>query len=90
MSFRFALFSLLKLPATLWSTGLALLRGPSTETCIELCGPQRCMFESNFPVEKAGVSWNTLWNTFKRITAGASAAEKTMLYSATAQRVYRL
>jgi hypothetical protein len=48
------------------------------------------MFESNFPVEKAGVSWNTLWNAFKRITAGASTAEKTMLFSGTARRVYRL
>ena len=48
------------------------------------------MFESNFPVEKLGASWVTLWNAFKRITAGASTDEKTALFSGTAQRVYRL
>jgi L-fuconolactonase len=90
MMIRLAAVDFLKLPAPPSSTELARLWGPYIETCIELFGPQRCMFESNFPVEKAGVGWNTLWNTFKRITAGASAAEKTMLYSATAQRVYRL
>jgi L-fuconolactonase len=48
------------------------------------------MFESNFPVEKMGVGWATLWNAFKRIAAGASAAEKLALFSGTARRVYRL
>jgi len=48
------------------------------------------MFESNFPVEKMGVGWVTLWNAFKRIAAGASAAEKLALFSGTARRVYRL
>jgi predicted TIM-barrel fold metal-dependent hydrolase len=48
------------------------------------------MFESNFPVEKQGANWVTLWNAFKRITAGASASEKLAMYSGTAQRVYRL
>ena len=60
------------------------------QTCIELFGPNRCMFESNFPVEKMGVGWATLWNAFKRIAAGASAAEKRDLYSGTARRAYRL
>lgn len=90
MMIRLAAVDFLKLPAPPTSTELARLWGPYIETCIELFGPQRCMFESNFPVEKAGVSWNTLWNAFKRITAGASPAEKTMLFSGTAQRVYRL
>jgi L-fuconolactonase len=48
------------------------------------------MFESNFPVEKMGVGWATLWNAFKRIAAGASAEEKLALFSVTARRVYRL
>jgi L-fuconolactonase len=90
MMIRLAAVDFLKLPAPPSSAELARLWGPYIETCIELFGPQRCMFESNFPVEKAGVSWNTLWNAFKRITAGASPAEKTMLFSGTAQRVYRL
>ena len=72
------------------STELATAWRPYIETCIEAFGPGRCMFESNFPVEKAGTAWSTLWNAFKRITAGASTEEKTQLFSGTAQRVYRL
>jgi len=53
-------------------------------------GADRCMFESNFPVEKMGVGWATLWNALERIAAGASAAEKLALFSGTARRVYRL
>ena len=48
------------------------------------------MFESNFPPDKQSGGYTELWNAFKRITAGASAAEKTALYSGTAARVYRL
>jgi predicted TIM-barrel fold metal-dependent hydrolase len=69
---------------------LAAAWRPYMETCIELFGPQRCMFESNFPVEKMGIGWVALWNAFKRIAAGASADEKLALFHDTAQRVYRL
>jgi len=59
---------------------------------IEAFGPERCMFESNFPVDKECVSYRTLWNTFKRIVAkaGLSEHEKTAMFSGTAARVYRL
>lgn len=59
---------------------------------IEAFGPERCMFESNFPVDKECVSYGTLWNTFKRIAAkaGLSEAEKALLFGGTAARVYRL
>lgn len=60
------------------------------EPCIEGFGPERCMFESNFPPDKQSCGYTELWNAFKRITAGASAAEKRALYSGTAARVYRL
>jgi L-fuconolactonase len=60
------------------------------EPCIEAFGVNRCMFESNFPPDKQSGGYTELWNAFKRITAGASAAEKTALYSGTAARVYRL
>jgi L-fuconolactonase len=60
------------------------------EPCIEAFGPERCMFESNFPPDKQSCGYPELWNAFKRITAGASAAEKQALYSGTAARVYRL
>jgi predicted TIM-barrel fold metal-dependent hydrolase len=60
------------------------------EPCIEAFGPSRCMFESNFPPDKQSGGYTELWNAFKRITANASAVEKTELYSGTAARVYRL
>ncbi len=60
------------------------------EPCIEAFGASRCMFESNFPPDKQSCGCTELWNAFKRITAGATAAEKTALYSGTAARVYRL
>jgi len=63
---------------------------PYIETCIEAFGVERCMFESNFPVDRFGASYAALWNAFKRITAGASADEKAALYSGTAMRVYRV
>jgi predicted TIM-barrel fold metal-dependent hydrolase len=63
---------------------------PYIETCIEAFGPQRCMFESNFPVDMGSCSYATLWNAFKRIAAGYSADEKTALFSGTAKKVYRL
>jgi L-fuconolactonase len=60
------------------------------EPCIEAFGVDRCMFESNFPPDKQSGGYTELWNAFKRVTAGASAAEKTALYSGTAARVYRM
>ena len=60
------------------------------EPCIDAFGANRCMFESNFPPDKQSCGYTELWNAFKRITAGATAAEKTALYSGTAARVYRL
>ncbi len=72
------------------STELARLWGPYIETCIELFGADRCLFESNFPVEKMGIGYAALWNAFKRIAAGASASEKKALFAGTAERVYAL
>jgi len=60
------------------------------ELTIEKFGVDRCMFESNFPVDKASCSYTVLWNSFKRLTAKASAAEKAKLFHDTAARVYRL
>lgn len=72
------------------SETLAGLWRPYMETCIELFGARRCMFESNFPVDKRGASYRVLWNAFKRIAAGASADEKAALFSDSACRAYRL
>jgi predicted TIM-barrel fold metal-dependent hydrolase len=48
------------------------------------------MFESNFPVDKAGFAFTTLWNAFKRITQGWSASERAALFHDTASRFYRI
>ena len=63
---------------------------PWVDICIELFGTDRCMFESNFPVDKITSGYGVLWNAFKRLAAGCSAAEKTALFSGTAARVYKL
>ncbi len=72
------------------SEELATLWRPYIETCIAAFGPQRAMFESNFPVDKGSCGYAVLWNAFKRIAAGCSAAEKEALFAGTARRFYRL
>ena len=57
---------------------------------IEVFGPERCMFESNFPVDKNSYSYKTIWNSFKRMTQGFSSTEKTWLFHDTAAKAYRL
>src|SRR5262252_5704657 len=63
---------------------------PFIETCIEAFGPERSMFESNFPVDKISASYAIYWNAFKRLAAGASADSKEKLFRLSAQRFYRL
>ncbi|HEU5194917.1 MAG TPA: amidohydrolase family protein [Methylomirabilota bacterium] len=57
---------------------------------IDCFGPARCMFESNFPVDKVSASYRVLWNSFKRITASFSKDDKAALFHDTAARVYRV
>ncbi len=63
---------------------------PYVETCVSAFGPARCMFESNFPVDKASCGYTELWNAFKRITAGWAPDERAALFHDTAARIYRL
>jgi len=63
---------------------------PIIHECIERFGPQRCMFESNFPVDRQSCSYLALWNTYKRATVGLTAGERAWLFGDTARRVYRL
>jgi L-fuconolactonase len=63
---------------------------PYIERCIEAFGVDRCMFESNYPVDGATAGYAVIWNTFKRIAGGASRSEKAALFSETAKRVYRI
>jgi L-fuconolactonase len=72
------------------SEELAAAWRPYIEHCIEAFGPERCMFESNFPPDKQSCGYTELWNSFKIISRNASAAEKQALFSGTAARVYRM
>ena len=63
---------------------------PYYETVIELFGPERCMFESNFPVDKVSCSYAVLWNAFKRMTQGYAPADRAALFHDTAARLYRI
>lgn len=83
-------FDFYQRPAPPSSQMLADAFRPWVETCIDLFGADRCMFESNFPVDKITSGYGVLWNAFKRLASGASASEKTALFSGTARRVYRL
>lgn len=72
------------------SEQLAAAWRPWIETCVDAFGPERAMFESNFPPDKGQCSYQVLFNAFKRISAQYSDAEKTALFSGTAAKVYRL
>lgn len=63
---------------------------PYVETCIEVFGTHRCMFESNFPVDLGSCTYPVLWNAFKVLAKNYSAAEKAALFSGNARRIYRL
>ena len=72
------------------SATLAAAWKPYVETCIEAFGAKRCMFESNFPVDKGSYSYPVFWNACKLLAKGASAGEKADLFASTAQRFYKL
>jgi L-fuconolactonase len=63
---------------------------PYIESCIELFGPRRCMFESNYPVDHVAGDYQTLWNVFKTLASGCSADEKAALFHRTAGKTYRI
>ena len=79
-----------ELPVPPDSVELAKTMEPYFSWCVERFGTSRCMFESNFPVEKMSVSYTVLWNAFKRITKNFSDQERKSLFHDTAARVYRL
>jgi L-fuconolactonase len=72
------------------SDELAQAIAPLMTYCIEQLGPDRCMFESNFPVDKVSFSHHVLFNAFKRLSQGYAAAERAALFHDTAVRAYRI
>jgi len=72
------------------SDELAAAARPYIEHLIEVFGSERCLFESNFPVEKVSCSYGVLWNAFKKVTRDLSPADKAKLYHDTAVATYRI
>ena len=72
------------------SEELAASMAPFMTYCIEQFGPTRCMFESNFPVDKVAYSYHVMYNAFKRLTKGYSASDRAAMFHDTAARVYRI
>jgi L-fuconolactonase len=72
------------------SEELANAMAPFLTYCIAQFGPERCMFESNFPVDKVSYSYNVLYNAFKRVSKSYSAPERAAMFHDTAARVYRI
>ncbi|HUD32772.1 MAG TPA: amidohydrolase family protein [Variovorax sp.] len=72
------------------SETLATAWRPFIEVCVEAFGPQRCMFESNFPVDKQSCSHAALWNAFKRCTRAWSEDERRAVFYRTACVAYAL
>jgi L-fuconolactonase len=72
------------------SEELAEAMAPFKQYCIEQFGPNRCMFESNFPVDKVSFSYHVMYNAFKRLSKGYSADERAAMFHDTAARVYRV
>ncbi len=90
MGMRLFAFCLEARPEPPTSVDLAAAWRPYVETAIELFGPARAMFESNFPVDKQAYAYGIAWNAFKRLTAGATAPERAALFHDTAAATYRL
>jgi predicted TIM-barrel fold metal-dependent hydrolase len=60
------------------------------EHAIACFGPERCMFESNFPVDRLSISYPVLWNGLKKIAAQYSESEQDAMFYGTAAKVYRI
>jgi len=72
------------------SEELAEAMAPFIHYCIDQFGPNRCMFESNFPVDKVSYSYNIMYNAFKRLSQGYTPTERAAMLHDTATQVYRI
>lgn len=72
------------------SDELAAANGPYYQSAIERFGPDRCMFESNFPMDKRACGYGVLWNAHKKMTQAFSTHEKALMFRDVAMRIYRI
>lgn len=90
LAMRYGGFAFNKLPLPPGSDELAQKWKPYVEKTIDLFGPERCMFASNFPVDRAMCSYHILWNAYKKMTKDFSVTEKNSLFFDTAKNTYKL
>lgn len=57
---------------------------------IDCFGPDRCMFESNFPVDRVSIGYRVLWNGLKKIASRYNKDEQDAMFRRTAEAVYNL
>lgn len=72
------------------SEQLASAWGPFLIAGIDAFGPDKCLAESNFPIDRQTCSYPVMWNTLKRVTSGYSSDERNALFHGTAIKAYRL
>jgi L-fuconolactonase len=72
------------------SKAIANALRPYVESMLEAFSPSRCMFESNFPVDRVSCSYGVLWNAYQRLTSTFSDDEKRLLFHDTATKIYRI
>ena len=72
------------------SDDLVAAHSPYYRHMITVFGPDRCMFESNFPVDKVSVGYRVLFNAFKKIAADYPSQDQDAMFAGTARRIYRL
>ena len=72
------------------SDELAVGMAPHLEYCIEQFTPARCLFESNYPVDKVSFSYGVMWNAFKRLSKNYSPGERAGMFHDNAARIYRI
>jgi predicted TIM-barrel fold metal-dependent hydrolase len=63
---------------------------PVIGQAVDIFGPQRCMFGSNFPIEKLWTTYGTLIDVFRAGIASYSGAEQRQILHDVAARVYRI
>lgn len=79
-----------RLPAPASTEAIAEHQRDYILTAIDLFTPSRCMFESNFPVDRAAMSYGMVWNVFKWLTRSFSEADRALLFRGTASRIYAI
>ena len=72
-----------------WQWTIESLR-PFVHETLELFGPARCLFASNFPVDRLFGAFARQYNAYQSLTATLSATERAQVFAMNAERIYRI